>query len=436
MKLALSLSKKDKGKPFDIRSFNDNRKVNLSLKHVKEDKKKVDRKRRSSVSLNKPLEFGLRKSRKKNKDKGSDDDKEIVIVESIENSSLKKKEKGRNKGETYKKKKEESEGKELEENNKKKIKENYIEEKNVGKKSSIKYIILVILLTLLFLLLAFIIIYFDIKLKKSNKNSDTNDNTNTNDNNNKCENGYFFPSDGDKCQKCSLQNCGKCIGNKFKDFCIFCLSGFNAIYDNENDMIISCHNYNIEEQCSSFDSKENKCKECNEGYFLAFYNENVQKCQKCDIENCEKCFGTKLSYQCTSCQKGYYAPDDEESKQSCKACSVKNCKGCLGTKSVNYCYECKENYTPIKVNNEITKCEGCESGRNEKCLTCDTSTGQCISCNEGYYLPTDDITKEKCQKCSDEKCKICSGTIAFNTCYACLDNFNLVDGKCEQISSG
>ena len=425
MKLNLNLNKEDKS--FDMRRFNDNRKSTLSLKHGKEDRKKADR-RKSSVSLNKPLEFSLRKSRKKTKNKGSDDNKEIAIVESIGNPS--RKEKGRNKEETYRKKKEESELEELKEYPIKKIKENYIEEKNVAKKGNIKYIILLILLTLLILLLAFIIIYFDIKLKKSNQNSYTNDNTNSNDNNNKCENGYFFPSDGDQCQKCSVQNCGKCIGNKFKDFCIFCLSGFNAIYDNDNDMIISCHNYNVDEQCSSFDTNENKCKECNEGYFLAFYNDNVQKCQKCDIENCKKCFGTKLSYMCTSCQEGYYAPDDVESKQSCTACSVKNCKGCLGKRLVNYCYECKENYTPIQVNNVITKCEGCENGLNEKCLTCDRSTGQCTSCNDGYYLPTDDTNKEKCQKCSVENCKICSGTIAFNTCETCLDNFNLVNGKC------
>ena len=143
----------------------------------------------------------------------------------------------------------------------------------------------------------------------------------------------------------------------------------------------------------------------------------------------------KLSYICTSCQKGYYAPDDDESKQSCMPCSVKNCKECFGTKLVNYCYECKENYTPTKVNNVITKCEGCEIGSNEKCLTCDRNTGQCISCNEGYYLPTDNTNKEKCQKCSVENCKVCSGTMAFNSCDACLDNYNLVDGKCEQTSS-
>ena len=452
MKLTLNL-KTSKDKQFDICS-KDNKQVTLRLRNDKEDKKKSDRRRRKSmISLNNPLEFGFRKSRKKKKDESSDDDKEINIHDLIEKSSQRELEKKRNKDGTKTKKKEESEVEELKENFKKKEKdknkefseENNYEEKNSRKKSNIKYIILIIILTLLIFILAFIITYFDIKIKK-NQNSDnnvndannandnnttnTNTNINTNDNSNKCENGYFLPSDGDQCQKCSVQNCAKCIGNKMKDFCIFCLSGFNAIYDNDNEMIISCQNYNIDEQCSSFDINENKCKVCNEGYFLAFYKQNLQKCQKCDIENCEECFGTRLSYVCTTCQKGYYIPQDDESRQSCKACSVKNCKECDGTKLVNYCYECKENYTPIKVNNVITKCEGCESGSNEKCLTCDNSTGQCASCNEGYYLPSDDTNKEKCQKCSVENCKICSGTIAFNTCETCLDNFNLVNGKC------
>ena len=209
-------------------------------------------------------------------------------------------------------------------------------------KNNIKYIILIILLIISIIFLVFIIIYFDAKIKGKN------------DNENKCADGFFFPSDGDQCQKCTIENCGKCIGNKFKNFCIFCLSGYTASYD--NDVVVSCHDYNIDDNCDSFDKNENKCKSCKEGYFLAFFNENTQKCQKCDIENCENCFGVKTSYVCTSCKKGYYIPDDDETKQTCKACSLNNCESCIGTESVNYCYACKENYTPTKVNNVITQC--------------------------------------------------------------------------------
>ena len=320
-----------------------------------------------------------------------------------------------------------------------KIKENEddeeIDKNNVDpKKSNLKFVIIIIFLVVLILFASFIIVYFDIKLKKQ-KNSNTNENENTNNNNNqnknKCDDGYFFPTDGDKCQKCSIQNCGKCIGTTDKNFCIFCLSGLKPVY--YNNAIISCKNY-IDDQCSSFDIKENKCKSCKSGYFLSFLDENTETCQKCDIENCQACFGMKLSYVCTLCKNGYYVPDDDENKQSCQKCSVKNCKSCIGTKLSNYCYACKDNYTPIKLNNIITKCEGCETGVNEKCKECDTSTGQCTSCNDGYYLPSDDTEKEICQQCSVENCKSCSGTRAINACDACKDTYILSYGKCKNNS--
>ena len=65
------------------------------------------------------------------------------------------------------------------------------------------------------------------------------------------------------------------IGTKFKDFCIVYISNFKSIYD--NNVILSYHDYNINEQCSPFDVNENKCKTCKVGYALAFNDENTQK---------------------------------------------------------------------------------------------------------------------------------------------------------------
>ena len=417
----LTYSKSNEDNNIDIRSFN-NRMTMITKREKKE--KKYDKK--SNISL-------LNKDKKKEKGSyiyiedflGTHRRKKRYEEETKRNLGEKGEDKEKNVNENLgEKSKDEEEN--VNENYKKKGK-GYIKEEKVSKKeSNLKYLIYIISLILTILFLIFIIIYFDIQSNNKNKNLDTN-------NKNKCEDGYFLPIDGDQCQKCSIENCGKCLGTKTQNFCIFCLSGLNTVYD--NDIIVSCHDDSIEENCSSFEANGNKCINCKEGYFLAYFNENEQKCQKCGIENCEKCFGTKLSYICSSCKNGYYIPIDDRDKQSCKECSIKNCKKCIGTKMLDYCFDCRENYIPIKVNDVITKCEGCEKGENEKCSTCDPSTGQCISCNNGYYLPTDDTIKEKCQKCSVENCKSCSGTRANNICNTCIDNYFINDGgKCEKVS--
>ena len=377
----------------EIHSFNNRRPINIEHKKEEKNKEKNKEKKNTLLLLN---QIDLKKEAKKEK-QNKDKDKELEKIKENEDNE-----------EIYK-------------NNKS------------TKKSNLKFVIIIIFLVVLILFASFIIVYFDKKLKKhNNSNKNTNANTNINNKNqNKCDDGYFFPTDGDKCQKCSTQNCGKCIGTTDKDFCLFCLPGLKPVY--HNNAIISCQNY-IDEQCSSIDIKGNKCIRCKSGYFLSFFDENTEKCQKCDIENCQTCFGMKLSYVCTLCNNGYYVPDDDESKQSCQRCSVKNCKSCIGTKLSNYCYACKDNYTPIKLNNIITKCEGCETGENEKCKTCDASTGQCTSCNDGYYLPSDDTEKENCQQCSVENCKSCSGTRTINTCDTCKDTYILSYGKCKNNS--
>ena len=96
----------------------------------------------------------------------------------------------------------------------------------------------------------------------------------------------------------------------------------------------------------------------------------------------------KFYYVCTSFNSGIYVTDDDEDKQSYKACSIKNYINCIGTKSANYCFTCKNNYTPIYRNNLLTKCELCEYRKTEISLTNDKIIGNCMSCNNGYFLPT------------------------------------------------
>ena len=325
-------------------------------------------------------------------------------------------------------------------NEKKNIKNNpenentIINQKNIIKKEkknkiSYKYLKISILLYIYIILIIFGFIYFNFKLKKrKNKKIEKIF----------CDSGFYFPEDDEtnkNCKKCSVENCEKCVGNKYMNFCTQCKSGFQPIY--ENDLVIQyCKNINVNEQCLEFDENNNNCKICNNGYFLSFYSEMKKKCQICSIANCKQCFGSILSNICLKCINGYYIPDDDTTKQNCKKCSLNHCEKCIGTNSFDICLSCQAGFTPTYENGIIISCDNgniCITGENEKCKTCDEAIGQCSSCNDGYYLPTDDINKKECKKCSDAHCMICEGTLSSNVCIQCENLYELQDGICKPI---
>jgi len=51
----------------------------------------------------------------------------------------------------------------------------------------------------------------------------------------------------------------------------------------------------------------------------------------------------------------------------------------------------------------------CTIGENEKCHNCNfQKENECLSCNIGYYLPTNNKNKSICTKCKIEGCEICN----------------------------
>ena len=315
-----------------------------------------------------------------------------------------------------------------------------------------------------------------------------------------CNSGYYLPSDDaeKKCKKCSDINdkCQECIGTKTSVKCLSCKNGFIPFYD-ENNEISECNppclvgNGNL---CKTCDYGKNQCIDCNEGFYLPtddLYKLNCKKCTEI-VTNCNECHGeintvtcddfikeniiippTKCGWncetgidekcltcneeknQCNTCNNGYYLPTDDNVKLECKKCSnlIDLCIECYGSTYSITCTKClngsilryDENLcqTIYYETKETEKLEEkqvveetikenllirpeCVTGLDEKCLTCDYLKDICNSCNEGYYLPTDDEEKKKCKKCSVENCQICEGTINSNICKLCLQNFTPV----------
>ena len=129
----------------------------------------------------------------------------------------------------------------------------------------------------------------------------------------------------------------------------------------------------------------------------------------------------------SSQKPGYFLPTDD--KNNYYKCSLSNCKECQGEINDNVCVSCLDNTIPVYGdNNSIISCKKaksgqgkCQIGTEEKCLTCDYSKAECASCNSGYYLPEDETTNIKCQKCSIKNCEKCSGNKSSDICISCED---------------
>lgn len=182
-----------------------------------------------------------------------------------------------------------------------------------------------------------------------------------------CPDRYFKNNLLNICEICH-ENCLECIG---KDQCLKCISPW-VLLENQ------CHR-ECPDHLTIFDGVCIKCSDIN--------------CIKCDSNNKDKCLvcndKTKLyNYEC-----------------------LKNCPSRTFIK-LNVCVNCVKDC--IKCNNENI-CENCLKGMKNM-------EGKCVySCIIGYFSKED-----KCLKCSDENCLICS---SHNVCLKCnsktfLDKYN------------
>ena len=222
----------------------------------------------------------------------------------------------------------------------------------------------------------------------------------------------------EKCKSCS---------HKIKSNCLTCNEGYYLPnYENENKVCLSC---NVIEHCSScFGEKDYAlCTKCENGYIL---NDNQCIKKEEDIPNCviglnEKCKACnnnpKLRNQCESCNEGYYLSEDGN-KTICEKCDIEGCLICSGTKNNKKCNLCNNNY--ILINNKECIEKECNVGENEKCASCRTEKGrkkECLTCNKGYYIFKNN--PYKCSKCSINNCKKCFIYSNKEICLECENNF-------------
>ena len=200
---------------------------------------------------------------------------------------------------------------------------------------------------------------------------------------NECSFGFFHPEDKknkSSCYPCKISNCKKCKGKIRSNICTECLYNFSPEYNSNNEII----------KCSLLNTRNNSSSKT---------EDNVK------------------------CKFGYFIPNDSDNKLICEKCSLNNCYKCQGNKTNNECILCKKNYIPkYDSNNKIKYCnKKCKP--NEKCKECDLIKNECLNCEKGHYIPSDDEIKLECIKCSLEHCQSCQGTKDSNECDLCEDGY-------------
>ena len=92
---------------------------------------------------------------------------------------------------------------------------------------------------------------------------------------------------------------------------------------------------------------------------------------------------------------------------------------------------------PVKIRKNfrianINSNEECEIGNNEKCKTCSHQIKQnCLTCNEGYYLPYHKMYNRKCLPCNKtEHCNSCFGEKNYIVCTSCDEGYTLSENLC------
>ena len=91
----------------------------------------------------------------------------------------------------------------------------------------------------------------------------------------------------------------------------------------------------------------------------------------------------------------------------------------------------------IKINiiiEIIIPIKECDIGDAEKCKTCSNiNKKNCLTCNDGYYLPFDAINREKCFYCNIiAHCSSCFGNINNIICSSCLSGYYLENNECKK----
>ena len=113
------------------------------------------------------------------------------------------------------------------------------------------------------------------------------------------------------------------------------------------------------------------------------------------------------------CRNGKYY---NETLEKCDDCEIENCVNCYNK---NYCINCSNGYL---FNTTNKKCE-CQ---RDNCKECNEN-GECINCLNGFHINE----RMNCEKNDCSKLDHCLNCYSEEICYECNGKYELKKGKCK-----
>ncbi|ELP84797.1 protein serine/threonine kinase, putative [Entamoeba invadens IP1] len=244
----------------------------------------------------------------------------------------------------------------------------------------------------------------------------------------KCKDAFYI--NNKMCSPCN-SNCNTCDGGTSSS-CLSCKSGKYFVAQNKtcNDCDPNC--------AYGYCSTVNGCTKCIEGYFPQNYRctKCGVTCKTCDIvsTNCLSCYNDSFIENniCITCEEGYCEVGyclQEDGCTKCKSGYYKNGKRCLkcdtncltcGTTSTD-CLSCASG---LYLNDSTHQCIDCDSNCIDTSTHC-TSPSGCTQCKDGFY-----INNKRCATC-DNTCYTCNGNSSSN-CLSCnLGRYLKYNNNCE-----
>ena len=98
-----------------------------------------------------------------------------------------------------------------------------------------------------------------------------------------------------------------------------------------------------------------------------------------------------------------------------------------------FLFDININITIVEIKKKEDKKEKCVIGINEKCKECNPFFPEnCLTCNEGYYLPLNEFDNKICLSCDNKivHCNDCLGNKYHIKCFSCELPFYLENNKC------
>ncbi|KAL7720822.1 Protein serine/threonine kinase [Entamoeba marina] len=239
-----------------------------------------------------------------------------------------------------------------------------------------------------------------------------------------------------ECTTTSNYGCDECSNEQIittNGTCLKCKDNYHLTDEGNCENILST---NCEFEYNS------KCRKCNDGYYLNTLNECIECDDNCNVcsysnntityEECLQCNGSTIlttsneciidsncnsikNNECIECNDGYYTNNGE-----CTKCN-ENCKSC----NLNECIICNDNYL-------LDHYGICQTKETFDCLT--IKNGTCIECDNGYELGETELNPY-CFKVEDEFEGCYHGSVYYNECIECLNEYIQFNGTCYNLTN-